>query len=176
MRDPIDARIVSEVNNGTFTYRGSKQNLPGIIDSQEDVGGYREYAGGPVPADTDHDGLPDWWETQRGLNPNSPAGDYNDTNGDANSDGYTNMDDRLEYLAQGGTQFATYNCTAGIAADLDGNCKVDFRDYAAFADAWLTESEQANINGDATIDFLDLSQIATDWLKCNRSPVSECEQ
>jgi hypothetical protein len=176
LRDPIDARIVSEVNNGTYTYVGSKQGLHGIIDSQEDVGGYREYATAPAPADTDHDGLPDWWETQRGLNPNSPVGDYNDTNSDANSDGYTNMDDYLEYLAEGGTQFPTYNCTAGIISDLDDNCKVDFRDYAAFAYGWLTQSEQADINGDTRIDFLDLLQIAADWLKCNRDPATECSQ
>jgi hypothetical protein len=100
MRDPIDQRIVSEVRNGTFTYRGSKQNLPGIIDSQEDVGGYRQYTGGPVPDDADHDGMPDWWEKWRGFDPNDP----NDGNADPNLDGYTNLEDWLEYLAEGGRQ------------------------------------------------------------------------
>lgn len=175
VRDPIDQRIVNEVRNGTFTYRGSKTNLPGIIDSQDDVGGYREYANGPAPADSDHDGLPDWWETAHGLNPNSSIGDFNDANGDTDGDGYTNMDVWLEYLAQGGTQFENYTCTAYIAADLDVNCKVDFLDYAAFAEGWLTQSALANLNGDANIDYLDVLQIADDWLKCNRIPLDSCQ-
>lgn len=174
LRDPIDERIISEVRNGTYTYSGSKTGLPGIIDSQEDVGGYREYVGGPVPADSDHDGLPNWWEISHSLDPNSVIGDFNDSNGDTNSDGYTNMEDWLEYLAEGGTQFETYNCTAGMLADIDESCKVDFLDYAVFAEAWVTQSSPADINGDSNIDFLDLQQIAIDWLKCNRDPDTEC--
>jgi len=53
--------------------------------------------------------MPDWWETQHGFNPNSPAGDYSDTNSDPDGDGYANPDDYLEFLAQGGTLFPTYN-------------------------------------------------------------------
>lgn len=101
-RDAIDTRIIQDVKNRSFTFRGSKTNLPGIIDSQEDVGGYPILKGGPAPEDSDHDGLPDWWETKHGLNVNSPAGDFSDTNADAERDGYTNMDDYLEYLAAGG--------------------------------------------------------------------------
>ena len=103
MRDPIDTRVINEVRNGTFTFRGSKQNLPGIIDSQEDVGGYRQYTGGPVPDDTDHDGMPDWWEKWQLSDPNDPT----DGNGDPDLDGYTNLEDYLEYLADGGRQLQT---------------------------------------------------------------------
>ncbi|HRT24873.1 MAG TPA: hypothetical protein P5033_12420, partial [Anaerohalosphaeraceae bacterium] len=70
--DAIDRRIIREVRERTFAYRGSKDNLPGIIDSQEDVGGYPILQGGPVPPDSDGDGLPDWWEIIHHLNPHSP--------------------------------------------------------------------------------------------------------
>ncbi len=72
-RDSIDTRIANEVATGTVTYYGSKNNYPGIIDSQTDVGGWPALASSPAPADTDRDGMPDAWETARGLNPNNAA-------------------------------------------------------------------------------------------------------
>jgi hypothetical protein len=82
-RDPIDARIVDEVRNGYATYEGlaykQQQSVPdesvkcGIIDSQDDVGGWPELKSTVAPADTDHDGMPDEWEVLKGLDPNNPA-------------------------------------------------------------------------------------------------------
>jgi len=46
----------------------------------------------PAPNDSDGDGLPDAWETQYGLDPNSPAGD-NGPIGDADSDGAPNEEE-----------------------------------------------------------------------------------
>jgi hypothetical protein len=40
VRDSIDTRLINEAENGTTTYSGSVTGLPGIIDSQEDVGGW----------------------------------------------------------------------------------------------------------------------------------------
>ena len=93
-RDTVDARVVSEVQNGTFTYRGSKGNSAGIIDSQADVGGWPTLASTPAPPDADSDGMPDAWETDRGLNPGDPA-DRNLTN----AAGYTNLEVYLNELA-----------------------------------------------------------------------------
>ncbi len=96
-QDPIDRRIISEVRAGTFSHRGGRGHLPGIIDSQLDLGPepwprYRTY---DVPVNSDHDGLPNHWERQRGLSPNSPAGDFSDANADPDGDGYTNLEDYL---------------------------------------------------------------------------------
>ncbi|PTX94390.1 thrombospondin type 3 repeat-containing protein [Opitutus sp. ER46] len=99
--DAHDARIVREVQTGTFTYRGSKTKLPGLPDSQDDVGGWEEYPEVRRPADFDHDhdGLPDWWEVAHGTNPLSPAGASDDANADPDRDGYTNLEDYLNWMA-----------------------------------------------------------------------------
>ena len=68
-RDAVAARVVSEVRSGTTTFAGSKTGKPGIIGSQTDVGGWPVLAQAPAPTDTDKDGMPDDWETARGLNP-----------------------------------------------------------------------------------------------------------
>jgi hypothetical protein len=96
-QDPIDRRVIHEVRTGTFTYRGNRGHLPGIIDTQIDLGPepWPQYKTYDVPVDSDHDGLPDDWEKARGLNPHSPAGDFSDANGDPDGDGYTNLEDYL---------------------------------------------------------------------------------
>ena len=93
-RDVIDTRIAGEVTNGTVTFYGSKGNIPGIIDSQADVGGWPALASTPAPADTDLDGMPDAWETARGLDPADPS-DRNLVD----SEGYTRLENYLNELA-----------------------------------------------------------------------------
>jgi pectate lyase len=85
LRDAVDRRIVNDVKKGT----GS------IIDSPDDVGGYPELASGTPPVDTDHDGMPDDWELNNGLDPK----DASDGNGDLDRDGYTNIEEYLHSLA-----------------------------------------------------------------------------
>jgi len=83
-RDAVDARIVQEAQTG-----GGR-----IIDHVEEVGGFPIIAGGTAPPDADHDGMPDAWESGRGLNPNDPA----DGPADPDGDGYTNLEDYLHSL------------------------------------------------------------------------------
>jgi hypothetical protein len=49
----------------------------------------------PVPADQDEDGMADDWENANGLNPNNP----DDGVLDADGDGYTNVEEYLNELA-----------------------------------------------------------------------------
>jgi len=102
-RDTVDARIVHEAETGTATYDGKTYDIKngldtsivrGIIDSQADVGGWPELASTPPPADTDHDGMPDAWETNRQLNPGNP-----DDRNIVGSDGYTMLEHYLNELA-----------------------------------------------------------------------------
>jgi hypothetical protein len=69
-RDVVDSRIVNEVRNGTYTFKGSKTGLLGIIDSQRDAGGWPVLKSLSPPLDSDQDGMPDTWEVANKLNPN----------------------------------------------------------------------------------------------------------
>ncbi len=94
--DPHDQRILAETRAGTTTYQGSTTGLPGLPDSQADVGGWDEYPVVHRPADwdTDRDGMPDAWEKSHGLDAANPA----DGSADRNGDGYTNLEDYLNSL------------------------------------------------------------------------------
>ena len=94
--DEHDQRVIAEVRAGTFKFKGSKTGLPGLPDSQDDVGGWEDYPEVHRPAgwDTDHDGMPDEWEKAHGLNP----GDAADGNQDMTGDGYTNLEKYLNSL------------------------------------------------------------------------------
>jgi hypothetical protein len=99
--DEHDQRVVDETLHGTAQYKGSISGLPGLPDTQDDVGGWEDYGHETRPADwdPDNDGLPSWWEKLHGLNPNSPTDDFSDANGDPDDDGYTNLEDYLNWLA-----------------------------------------------------------------------------
>ncbi|MGD9928821.1 MAG: polysaccharide lyase family 1 protein [Mangrovibacterium sp.] len=94
VRDEVDQRIVGEVKSGTTTYSGGKENIAGIIDSQQDVGGWPVLQTAPAPQDTDEDGMPDAWELKNKLDPTDPA-DGNETH----RSGYTNLEIYLNQLA-----------------------------------------------------------------------------
>jgi hypothetical protein len=144
LQDLIDRRVIGEALDGTTHYIGTNGNPyivngvtqatsgadnPGFIDSQTDVrdytndvsaanyspnapwGPYRTYN---VPLDTDHDGLPDWWERLKGLKTNSPAGDYSDANADLLGDGYTELERFLNWLA-----LPHYDCTNGTPLNVE---------------------------------------------------------
>lgn len=114
--DDHDIRIVKETLDSTYTYKGSKTGKPGLPDSHEDVGGWENYPEVHRDAsfDTDHDGLPDWWEKLHGLNPHSASGDVTDANADADKDGFTQLDAYLNWMAA--PHFAG---TAGSAISID---------------------------------------------------------
>lgn len=103
--DYIDSRYYEEVTKGTYKFKGSKQGLKGIIDSQNDVGGYPDssnFKGGTAAADTDRDGMPDTWESQHGLDPND------DSDGavvSLSADDYTNLEMYLNELAGDPVEF-----------------------------------------------------------------------
>jgi pectate lyase len=99
-RDPVDLRVIEMVRTGKVTFKD------GIIISPADVGGWPEYKADVVEQDSDHDGIPDWWELKYGLNPN----DASDASKDLNSDGYTNLEKYLN--------------------GIDPTKKVDYRDPA----------------------------------------------
>lgn len=80
-RDVVDNRILQEVRETNATYEGKSYKKRhevadstktcGIIDTQIDVGGWPELIAEPAPIDTDHDGMPDYWEEKNKLNVNN---------------------------------------------------------------------------------------------------------
>ena len=86
VRDPVDARIVDEV----------RQRKGAIIDSQTQVGGWPDLRSETPPADGDHDGMPDAWETRHGLDPADPTDGPKPAPGGG---GYTHLERYLNELA-----------------------------------------------------------------------------
>lgn len=95
-RDTIDRRIARETRTGTATFEGPTYGAvtgtgishpSGIIDKLTDVGGMPAYNSTAAPTDSDHDGMPDAYETAKGLNPNNAA-DRNTVT----ANGYTNLE------------------------------------------------------------------------------------
>ncbi|MDQ3776919.1 MAG: hypothetical protein M3461_22505 [Pseudomonadota bacterium] len=81
-RDTVDTRLINQYQTNT--------GITALPSTEASVGGFPVIAGGTPCTDTDHDGMPDVWETARALNPNNPA----DRNAIAKS-GYTNLEDYL---------------------------------------------------------------------------------
>lgn len=105
-RDSVDRRIVEEARNRTASAGYLPGVLPGkgphgIIRSQKEVGGWPVPRSTEAPVDSDRDGMPDWWEVAHKLNPNDPA----DRNLDRDGDGYTNLEEYLNWLADPAGRF-----------------------------------------------------------------------
>ena len=97
-RDAIDTRIAEETRKGTYTYNGSNGSTKGLIDTQNDVGGWPEYGASEEVRDSDMDGMPDWFEVEFGLNKSSAA-DAQAISLDP-SRRYTNLEMYLHYVVR----------------------------------------------------------------------------
>lgn len=96
-RDAVDVRLINEVRTGTGR----------ISNSQNEVGGYPVIDDGEAPADSDHDGIPDAWETENGLDPNDPA-----DGAAVGTDGYTNLERYLSSITSAVTDYPTVAITS----------------------------------------------------------------
>ncbi|ASB50186.1 hypothetical protein CDL62_14090 [Alkalitalea saponilacus] len=96
VRDAVDSRVVNETREGTFTFQGSKGSTGGIIDSQDDVGGWPDLISKEPYLDTDGDGIPDWWEIKYGLDPENP----DDGNNHDFHSFYTNVEVYINSIVQ----------------------------------------------------------------------------
>lgn len=93
VRDAVDQRIIQEVQNRTGATIDVQGGYPhGTLYSVSQAA-WPVLSCGPAPADTDHDGMTDAYETANGLNPNNAA----DRQALA-ANGYTNLENYLNGL------------------------------------------------------------------------------
>ncbi len=100
--DNHDQRMIRETLDSTYTYMGEKSELGGMIDTEKDVGGLENYPKETRSEDwdTDHDGLPNWWEEAKDLNPQSDDGDFSESNADEDKNGYTQLEEYLHWISE----------------------------------------------------------------------------
>lgn len=89
-QDSYDREVLRQVREGIGTF-----GINGIINSQEDVGGWPVLNAEKALIDSDGDGMPDVWESKHGLNPKSAS----DASVYTLDDNYTNIEIYLNSLA-----------------------------------------------------------------------------
>lgn len=122
-RDSCDQRIAQTV----------RQQNGMIIDAVSQVGTWPVLNAETAPADTDHDGIPDYWEEALGWNPAVA------NNNHVNPDGYTDLEWYLNWLAD-----------AHALCNRNGFVDVDLRTATGGA-ANLTYSVANGLNGTVSL-------------------------
>lgn len=106
--DSVDSRLLNELRNGTGR----------LINSQIEVGGFPQLDGAEAPQDSDHDGIPDDWETENGLDPNDPA------DGSAiGKDGYAGVETYFNSIEPDIVDYPEVVITAPAAGEVIANGK-----------------------------------------------------
>lgn len=149
-RDWVDTLMIYDAKNGLASFTGTGSgNVKGIIDTQNDnkpANAPADWNPWPVlvsktaPIDTDSDGMPDSWESAKGLNPNSATDGATVT-----SDGYTNLEHYLNSLVESIT-------TAQYQGGVPAGSKLD-----------ETASNTTNVTLSQTT-YLGASAAASPWL------------
>jgi hypothetical protein len=94
-RDTLDQRIVNDVRNRTGRLIDVQGGYPHGTSYEQTVNAWPVLKSKEPPADTDHDGMPDEWETKHGLDPRN-AKDA----GIIATNGYNNLENYLNSLAK----------------------------------------------------------------------------
>jgi hypothetical protein len=156
--DYVGATRVATVSSSWDTVPDTASQYGVPVDCTKNAGGWPILAYGTPPADSDHDGMPDAWELAVCLNPNDPA----DRNSDRDSDGYTNIEEYLNWLPSGELM--------PTRTDVNCDSTVDFYDFAMLAEHWSESageplySDRYDFDHNDVISMDDLFFIAQDWL------------
>jgi len=96
-RAAVDTRLVNETRAGTgkiVAWADDPFNSSASEGTEWRALNATPTVSRPAGFDTDNDGMPDAWETMHGLNPAVA-----DNNGDADADGYTNLEEYMNEIA-----------------------------------------------------------------------------
>ncbi len=103
--------------------------------------------------------------------------------GDNSMPAWSPVEDKIAFRSNRTGNWNVWVMTLSIIpSDLDGDCDVDFYDFAVLALAWLSNPDQAYWNpdcdisdpNDSIIDMLDLEVFVSKWLTCYLDPPSAC--
>ncbi|MCI6504449.1 MAG: hypothetical protein MSA13_07540 [Prevotella sp.] len=150
-----DQRIIRETLDKKYTYTGSKTGKKGLIDHEEDAGGYEpiDVVTRPENYDTDGDGMPDWWEHINGHDPYIA-----DNNSDADGDGYTAIEHYLNWMAT-----PHYEINGGETQDINlAELFAGYTEDATFYTSFKKEGYKTSIDGTMLrVSVPDTDEIAT---------------
>jgi hypothetical protein len=144
LRDEVDALLIQDLvtqNHRHLNYQQIDAN--GLAN-----GGYGTLASTPAPADTDKDGMPDYWEKAVGLNPSQ-----DDHNGLVpcvyafvpGNVGYTWLEDYLQWLA------IPHGVVAKRTATTDTSLDVDMTRFTSGLKSGATFAVSSAVNGTVTV-------------------------
>jgi pectin methylesterase-like acyl-CoA thioesterase len=134
-RDTLDARIAGNVRNRTGSIIDVQGGYPHGTDYSLTVNAWPTLNSTTAPTDTDHDGMPDTWETSHGLNPNdaSDRNTYDGTgytmlenylNGVSNTDPAIAVGGSLKYFSQSSSSPSTVQNYTVAGYNLTGNVTI----------------------------------------------------
>ena len=169
--DSVDTRLL-----GNF-YDGGGYSL-------SNVGDFDNYSLSPanlqpytVPQDSDNDGMPNDWEVAHGLNPNNPADNVQDRDGD----GYTNIEEWINSIGAGDDGTGNGNgatptkkptvtpipTPTPLLGDLDKDGDVDIFDYNILVENFGKTGcgNVADIDGNCKVDIFDYNTLIENFGK-----------
>ena len=128
---------------------------------ESQMGGIGTLQGGLAPADSDSDGMPNWWESAAGTNPAVA-----DNNLDLNGDGYTNLENYINALTYTGIPGARISgittdtgtvATDGVTSDgsivLHGTAAPNATIILSRVDTGTIGTTTADASGNWTFDY-----------------------
>lgn len=154
-RDSIDSRVVQEVQTGTG----------GMVNSQNDVGGWPSFPTGMYPTDSDNDGMPDAWESSNGRNPSVAD------SAQISPRGYMWIEEYAHSLISqiSSTPTPTHTPTPTFVpapGDTNGDRSVNLADLSFLLGVFgKPVIGSGDINGDGTVNLSDLSILLANFGK-----------
>ena len=134
-RDTADSRVVNNARTNFDpawgdVYNSNYQQFGPA--HEDDVGGFPILASGTACTDTDHDGMPDQWETAKGLNPNNASDGPT-----LHTSGYSNLERYLN-----GESATTTSCNTVTTTNFS---QATYNSYGAPYDAFQTSTNLMNV-------------------------------
>ncbi|MCC8014131.1 MAG: dockerin type I domain-containing protein [Eubacterium sp.] len=171
-RTEIDAEVINDTINGTGTLSGARPLSEASSSQLEEIEKYGITCGvtynypettyasdyGDLYTDTDGDGMPDWWELERGLDPYSAS--TAETNGDYCGQGYTNIEYYLNDLTVNSFPEGTVTTSPKVGSEVTVDPNADGSDSSVVATvaeaiAYVEAAAAEGVSGTKTIYITD---------------------